>query len=167
MEAPLNIKKLNLGCGDDYRPGWWNVDAHAKHVDQRVDLNILPLPWDDNQWDEIACMQVMEHLDCNEFSFGHECIRILKPGGYITFGLPSFSCTLYHKRFYHPFHYLNSLCGDQAGQNHNADFCPQVARFVSGEQKFNLKLFLHRIYELCRAMGSRDLIKTYQKIKKE
>lgn len=56
--------QLNLGCGDRYVSGWWNVDLpscpHGK--DQEVDLT-GPLPWDDGQFTFVYAGHVLEHME--------------------------------------------------------------------------------------------------------
>lgn len=55
--------RLNLGCGDRYVPGWWNVDvATMPHrVDQHVDLR-EELPWEDWSIARAYAGHVLEHL---------------------------------------------------------------------------------------------------------
>jgi SAM-dependent methyltransferase len=80
--------KLHLGCGVDYRPGWINVDNSTRvKVDQVVDLSQRPWPFPDNYADEMALIDVMEHLD-KTFDNIHEIHRILKPGGLVTIHVP-------------------------------------------------------------------------------
>jgi hypothetical protein len=38
------MKKLNLGCGDDYKEGFINVDIE-NDPDVKHDLNSYPWPW--------------------------------------------------------------------------------------------------------------------------
>jgi SAM-dependent methyltransferase len=84
--------KLNLGCGDNYREGWQNIDLFASKVDQRLDLN-LDWPWADSSVDEIFSRGLYEHLK----DFNHawlESWRIVKPGGIITLIVPHFASPL-------------------------------------------------------------------------
>jgi len=65
-----------------------NVDAHSRH-----NLNILPYPWADEEFDEIHAYEVLEHCGSQgdaEFFFGqfNELYRILKPGGYLCLTVP-------------------------------------------------------------------------------
>lgn len=86
---------LNLGCGNDYLPGALNVDYYAAHVDLRHDLNRLPYPFPDNQFDEIRCMNIIEHLD-DVIKVMTELHRIGRVGSVITIRVPHFrSACLY------------------------------------------------------------------------
>jgi SAM-dependent methyltransferase len=82
MPQKFHYKRLNLGCGSDYREGYVNVDsprAVTRH-DLSVDLRKRPWPWPDNSVDEILMRDSLEHLpDADENML--EIHRILKPGG--------------------------------------------------------------------------------------
>jgi hypothetical protein len=56
------LRKLNLGCGFDYRPGYVNVDLHASTnpdlVADVLDLSMLPRA----TYDEIVAQDVLEHF---------------------------------------------------------------------------------------------------------
>mgnify|MGYP001601928825 CR=1 FL=1 len=71
------MKKLNVGCGEDYKEGWINLD-HRKNVkvDVRHDLNAFPYPFKDN---EIAVCYVK-----NALAFLRDPIRVLKELSRIT-----------------------------------------------------------------------------------
>ena len=82
--------KLNLGCGNDYKPGWINCDTVATHnikADKYFDLEVFPWPFPDNHADEILLEQVMEHLP-NTLGTINEIWRILKPGGIVRINVP-------------------------------------------------------------------------------
>ncbi len=44
--------KINLGCGDDYREDWHNVDIQGDAADQRLDLEATPWPWPDDSFEQ-------------------------------------------------------------------------------------------------------------------
>jgi len=82
--------KLNLGCGTDIRPGYVNLDSVAlPGVDVVHDLNVVPLPFDDAQFDEVVCKDVLEHVDF--VSVMRELHRVMAPGGRLTIESPHFS----------------------------------------------------------------------------
>jgi hypothetical protein len=54
---------LNLGCGEQYAPGWINVDHEGSphRRDQTVDLT-RELPWPENSVDLVYAGHLLEHL---------------------------------------------------------------------------------------------------------
>ncbi|MFB2771553.1 methyltransferase domain-containing protein [Pelatocladus sp. BLCC-F211] len=84
------MKKLNLGCGKDIRPGWINLDCvKLPGIDIVHDLTSIPLPFEDNAFDEVLCQDVLEHIEYVPVL--REIHRILKPGGKVTIRVPHFS----------------------------------------------------------------------------
>jgi len=105
--AAVEIKKLNLGSGIDYREGWINLDLGNKNiygkkikVDVIHDLNKFPYPFSDNYFEEIWMDQVLEHLE-EPLKVMKELIRISKDNAIITVRVPHFS---HFKAFYDPTH---------------------------------------------------------------
>jgi len=84
------IKKLNLGCGNDIRKNWINLDIIPKKgVNIIHNLNKLPLPFTDNYFDYILCIDVLEHI--NYFPLMNELYRILKKNGILRIKIPHFT----------------------------------------------------------------------------
>lgn len=82
---------LNLGCGKHPDPKFRvNHDRtlHSEDVDIAWDLNDLPWPWADNEFDFIQALAVFEHLDIDLVASFNESHRILKPGGRLRVKLP-------------------------------------------------------------------------------
>lgn len=100
--------QVNLGCGDRYVPGWWNVDLasmpYAK--DEVVDLT-GELPWPDGSVVKVYAGHVLEHLTIEDATnlcrrLGHKVMhggslmivgpecdvaeQLLPPGGNDEFG---------------------------------------------------------------------------------
>lgn len=83
-------KKLNMGCGSDIRSGWINLDiASLEGVDVVHDINVLPLPFDDSNFDFVLCQDILEHLEY--IPLLEEIHRITKPGGIVEIRVPHFS----------------------------------------------------------------------------
>lgn len=92
------------GAGYDYGPGspettFDNDELILHDQDIRLnphsthDLNILPYPWADEEFDEVHAYEVLEHTGSQgdaEFFFGqfNELWRIIKPNGYLCFTVP-------------------------------------------------------------------------------
>ena len=56
--------KLNLGAGKDILSGFLNHDiADLPGINSIHDLNKYPWPWEENSFDEILAMDILEHLN--------------------------------------------------------------------------------------------------------
>jgi len=94
--------KLNLGCGQDIRPGFVNVDLIKHPKIKNIDLNHYPLPFKTNSVDYILSSHLLEYLD-NPVKFMLELQRICKKDAVIDLIVPHFSlgfsyAELGHKR---------------------------------------------------------------------
>ncbi len=81
---------LNLGAGNRIAPGAVNHDIvkHRPEIDMIWDLDKLPWPWIDNDFDEIQAISVFEHLQISLIEACNECWRILRPGGRLVVKYP-------------------------------------------------------------------------------
>jgi ubiquinone/menaquinone biosynthesis C-methylase UbiE len=83
-------RKLHLGCGEEIKEGWVNLDiVDLPGVDIVHDLTKLPLPFEDNSFDEILCKFILEHVDWPPLL--KEINRILAPGGSLEVHVPHFT----------------------------------------------------------------------------
>ena len=91
MKLPTNGKKrLNIGCGTDIKKEWINLDKAAiPGVDIIHDIEALPLPFPDNEFDVIRARDILEHLEY--IPVLKDFYRILKPGGTLTIQVPHFT----------------------------------------------------------------------------
>lgn len=79
--------KLNLGCGEDYREGWINLDFNKKiKADIYADIE-KKLPFKDNTFDYVYAEHVMEHVR-NLIQLMEELKRICKSGAIIEIRVP-------------------------------------------------------------------------------
>ncbi len=85
-EVEVQELKLNLGCCDDLREGFCNVDR-MQPADMIVDLD-QPWPWEDGSVDEILAYDIFEHLPDKIHSM-NEAWRVLKPGGLLNLKVPT------------------------------------------------------------------------------
>lgn len=145
--------RLNLGCGQDQRPGWTGVDRVAgPAVDQVHDLNVGPWPWGDASVEAILARDVFEHVD-DAVMFMVECHRILEPGAALFIKTPHYLhrdafTDPTHKRFptEHTFDYW--IPGTQLFKQGNAayggvGFGPDVIRVTGGA----IQLALYKLSE--------------------
>ena len=80
--------KLNLGCGRNPIDGYVNLDRAAlPGVDVVHNLEQFPLPFDDDTFDEILGVDLIEHIT-DALGLMGELYRIAKPGALCTFLLP-------------------------------------------------------------------------------
>jgi SAM-dependent methyltransferase len=80
--------KLNLGCGEDTKAGYLNVDICGT-PEMVCDLSSFPWPWQDNSVEEVYSCHFLEHVPDFEKTI-LEIHRILKPDGIIHFRVPHF-----------------------------------------------------------------------------
>jgi len=83
-------KILNLGCGKKPYKNAVNHDIvkHADYVDIVHDLNLMPWPFADEQFEAVYAFAVFEHLDPDLLTIINEAWRILQPGGRLSLKLP-------------------------------------------------------------------------------
>ena len=88
VEVPAGPLQLNVGCGDDFRAGWVNVDLNSG-ADVRADLR-EPLPFPDGCASLVHGEHVFEHLEHpgETMRFLAECRRVLVPGGRLSLSVP-------------------------------------------------------------------------------
>ena len=82
-------RKLNVGCGNDYKEGFWNVDVGNCKVDEVIDIT-KKLPFEDCSFDYIYANQVLEHIPRESFfDVFREIHRVMAKGGLLEFMVPS------------------------------------------------------------------------------
>lgn len=84
----MKEKKLNLGSGLNKLKGYINLDYNKQYNPEVVwDLNKLPLPFKDNEFDEVLASHIIEHFD-NPVKIMEELWRITKENGKIKVYMP-------------------------------------------------------------------------------
>lgn len=82
--------KLNLGCGNDVREGYTNVDFRPlSPLVQRVDLSVFPWPWENESVEEVMMLDFLEHFPRAKTSvILSESYRMLQGGGRVVIQVP-------------------------------------------------------------------------------
>ena len=84
------MAKINIGCGNKQMPGYTNLDSVAlPGVDIVHDLDVYPWPLKDNEYEEVYCDNVLEHLS-SIIKPMEELHRITPAGGKIKIIVPLF-----------------------------------------------------------------------------
>lgn len=101
--------QANLGCGEDYRTGWHNVDVREDvDSDEIIDLD-ADWPWPANSFKLVMLDNVIEHLDDRLHAL-RQCHRVTESGGRVIlrfphwnsaghYSTPSHTKTLTHRTF--------------------------------------------------------------------
>ncbi len=98
-----NLTKLNLGCGEEHKVGYVNLDWQTlTKPDVAHDLNQFPYPFADNTFDLVEASHILEHLE-KPFAVMKELHRILKPGGKLLIKVPHCSRGFTHAEHAHGF----------------------------------------------------------------
>jgi SAM-dependent methyltransferase len=89
--ALAEAKILDVGCGWNKAPGAIGIDANPKtHADVIHDLGSIPYPFPDDEFDDVICRHVAEHVP-DVMAFVAELHRITRPGGRILIVTPHYS----------------------------------------------------------------------------
>lgn len=85
------VIRLDLGCGDNKKEGFFGVDISDKvETDLVHDLDNYPYPFDDSSVFEIHCSHFIEHVKYIE-KFMDECWRMLIHGGKMAVYAPYYT----------------------------------------------------------------------------
>jgi predicted SAM-dependent methyltransferase len=85
------MKVLDIGCGCQKVPGAIGIDISPdSQADVIHDLNVFPYPFDNDEFDQIYCIDVLEHLQ-DVIHTMEEIHRIAKPGARVFIRVPHFT----------------------------------------------------------------------------
>ena len=88
--APIDGLRLNLGSGQNPKPGYLNVDKVGR-PDVLWDLEQFPWPWEDSSVAEVRLSNVLEHLGATAdvyFGIIRELYRICRDGAVVDIKVP-------------------------------------------------------------------------------
>lgn len=86
-----NREILEVGCGKKKREGRIGIDWDPEsNADVHHNLEKLPWPFPDNQFDRVVCSHILEHLS-DPVNTLHEVHRICRPGAHIEIVTPHYS----------------------------------------------------------------------------
>jgi len=147
------MRKINLGCGNRPLDGYENYDKFPRNDKIKfIDLDSLPLPFEDNSIDEVLLYHVLEHLSIGPLEFMGEITRIIKVDGILYVRLPIWSNRLQHIRFFHSKNYLSELT-QGAGKNTEYFKAGFEQVYVKGDNHYSLIVLFSRIIAMLRDMG--------------
>lgn len=133
--------KLNIGCGNDIREGFVNLDiSQLPGVDVVCDIDKNLLPFEDNSFEYIICIDILEHVEYIRVL--KEIHRILKPGGVVEIRVPHFTSS---NNFIDPTHKKMfsfrtfSFFADNIRYNRNYYFDFQFSEVLSSKITFMSK----------------------------
>lgn len=144
------MRYLLVGCGNEYGKRVVGECSPSKDFSDGVlvkwdkdpdigadvvhDLDVLPYPFEDNEFDEIHAYEVLEHCGKQgdgDYFFAQfaEFWRMLKPGGIMAISVPQWDCSIQwgvpdHKRCLPPdvFGFLDITYYDNLGKPGYADY---------------------------------------------
>lgn len=164
-----DIRSLDIGCGRNKAPGSIGIDiVPLDGVDVVHDLNKFPYPFEDNYFDHIRMIHVIEHLGSVVRTM-EEVHRIAKPGAVVKIVTPHHADASSWQDPTHVWH-LNSMSFDyleEESQTHyysQADFAIQsvtvrlarIYRLLGIESLVNLQNW-HRRYRFLRRLWEQHL----------
>ena len=161
--------KLHLGCGEEYKNGWVNLDMRGNvKSDINHDLEVFPYPFKDNTFNIIYGKHIIEHL-ADPVRVLKELVRISKRNAIITLSVSHAYAYSDVSDIQHKSHYTeNSFTDGQMKQYDLEELKCLKTEFLFRNKykkyvpfKKYLKIYLNGIYD--------DLIYTFQvnKIEKE
>jgi SAM-dependent methyltransferase len=145
-EAIVEIRKLDIGCGNRKMPGFIGVDRIAlPGVDVIHDLNSIPYPFRENTFDYIRIYHVVEHLE-SIIRTMEEIYRIARPGAVVDIETPHFSDVASWQDPTHNWH-LSSRSFNIFGGDLEFSYCSTIRMVLEHCEVRLLKIFKYLGFE--------------------
>lgn len=108
MSEEATPRKLHLGCGKAYLPGFLNVDLFS-NIKADAYHDVTNLPYEKASFDEIYCCHLLEHVHRHAvLATLSQWKSLLRPGGTLRLAVPNFEAVCEH---YSEFKNLDLLIG--------------------------------------------------------
>jgi len=135
-------KILDAGCGEGvlvekYKKKGYNIKGLDANYSSELVIkgDIKDIPFKDNEFDLVLCLDVLEHMNFSEHESAiKEIKRVVKKGGYIVFGLPN----LAHFASRLSFLFTGRLIRTSEIERHKGD--RPIKEFLDLMKKNNLKI---------------------------
>ncbi len=134
---------LNLGCGEDVRPGHLNCDARSLDgVDVVCDASRLPFR--DNSFEAVLGLDLLEHFSWRRtVEVLEEWRRVLKPDGVLELKVPNLhtlmAAYMQGKIPFQEFVRIAYGHQDYPENTHRAGFQPEFLKYLLENHGFNVK----------------------------
>jgi ubiquinone/menaquinone biosynthesis C-methylase UbiE len=120
------MKILDIGCGKHKTPGAVGMDNNPRTgADVIHDLDVVPYPFPDDEFDIVVGNQVIEHVE-NVLAVVAELHRVTKPGGLIRLDTPHYSDIASYTDPTHKHHLTTESFAYFTGQRPAFDFYSEV-----------------------------------------
>jgi len=150
------MKKLNLGCGSEYKKGWMNIDVlKSIKADEYFSLDKYPWPLKNNSFDKILMKSILEHLQ-DPIKALKEIIRISKNNAKIIVIVPHARNYVYISDLQHKTNFTEASFGEELLKEYDLNELTLTDKqFIYWANKWKkfiplkgfLKIFLNSIYD--------------------
>ena len=144
------MKRLNLGCGPDYRKGWVNVDIRKDiKADIVHNLNKFPYPFKEDEFDITLISHTLEHLDYPERVL-KEVVKICKSGAKLIVEVP------------HAFSYANATdMQHRRNFTENSFTRKHIMQYGLGALRLRKKVFLYPVNKWKKYIPLKRVLKIF------
>ncbi|NND93806.1 MAG: methyltransferase domain-containing protein [Flavobacteriales bacterium] len=131
------MKKLNIGAGKSYIPGFVNIDI-SENAELQLDLSTEKLPFEDNSVELVFSYHTLEHIPNYIFALT-EIHRVLKHGGVLLLGVPYVTSTKHNLVNPYHLHHFNEYSFDFFGALKGSAIEENEVAFKKVFHKFHYK----------------------------